>query len=399
MNTVYFDTPGTLDLRAVTTFGLSVKETENPIGYFGTGLKYAVAILMRSAARIAINTGGERYEFATATDTFRNQEFEAIMMNDRAMPFTTELGKNWHMWMAFRELYCNTLDEKGRMHVDPDVVLPFDTTRISIMHNDFFDVYCNRKDYFIDPDKHPAHRLNGIWVYNRPSPALFYKNIRVSELQQKSLWTYNFIRSMDLTEDRTLSNIYDAEQKITSAVAMHDDKDFIHDFVCADAGSYEAQAHFNEYAIGQPSSAFLDTMKPLMSDHSGRVNESAQCIYRKWQKSQGEGYDFVTLTNVQQTMYAKAVTMCEEMGHTVSGVNIKVAKSLGSGVLGIFKKKQDKVILAIECFEQGTKMVAGTLMEELMHRESGCIDCTRGMQNLLVNRIVSMYEEKKGEPL
>ena len=34
---IIFENPGTVDLRAVTTFGVSVKESDNPIGYFGTG--------------------------------------------------------------------------------------------------------------------------------------------------------------------------------------------------------------------------------------------------------------------------------------------------------------------------------------------------------------------------
>jgi hypothetical protein len=47
----------------------------------------------------------------------------------------------------------------------------------------------------------------------------------------------------------------------------------------------------------------------------------------------------------------------------------------------------------------GTKMVAGTLMEELIHVEEKIQDCTRTLQNFLVNRIMSLYEETKGEPL
>lgn len=38
-----FHNPGELDPRLITTFGVSIKESTNPIGYFGTGLKYALA--------------------------------------------------------------------------------------------------------------------------------------------------------------------------------------------------------------------------------------------------------------------------------------------------------------------------------------------------------------------
>jgi len=45
---IVFGNDGGLDLQAAMTFGVSAKETNNPFGQFGTGLKYAVAILLRT---------------------------------------------------------------------------------------------------------------------------------------------------------------------------------------------------------------------------------------------------------------------------------------------------------------------------------------------------------------
>jgi hypothetical protein len=89
----HFDTPGELDLKAITTFGLSVKETENPIGYFGTGLKYAIGILMRHRADIIINTNGDKYAFDIRSSAFRNKEYEAITMNDVELTATRSMRK------------------------------------------------------------------------------------------------------------------------------------------------------------------------------------------------------------------------------------------------------------------------------------------------------------------
>ena len=36
---IVFENPGEIDVAAISTFGVSVKETDNPIGFFGTGLK------------------------------------------------------------------------------------------------------------------------------------------------------------------------------------------------------------------------------------------------------------------------------------------------------------------------------------------------------------------------
>ena len=400
MNTVYFDTPGLLDMRAVTTFGLSVKENENPIGYFGTGFKYAIAILMRNGATLTINnSSGDTYKFTKHTDTFRSKEFEAIAMHtsmrDVELPFTTELGKNWKMWMAFRELYCNTKDEGGITHIG-DYSNNWDSwTRITVNDTDFYEAYSNRGEYFIE-HLTPTVVNAGIEIFNKPSKHMFYKRIRVGDLQRQAIMTYNFIRHLELTEDRTIAATYMWDQAVTGAVARCEDEAIIRSFVLAPADSYEGTASFSEYILGI-SDAFINVMKPLCHDLSGRVNGSAQDLYHKFAKKTGEGFVFIDLSTVQTSMYNKAANVCMDLGHRVDEVPVLFVKSLGAGVLGCVKK--NKIYISIECFEMGTKYVAGTLMEELIHYETGHGDCTRSLQNFLINRIMSMYEEKKGEPL
>lgn len=56
---VIFRNKGIIDPRSITTFGVSSKDSESAIGYFGTGLKYAIAILLREGCKIDIYTGGD----------------------------------------------------------------------------------------------------------------------------------------------------------------------------------------------------------------------------------------------------------------------------------------------------------------------------------------------------
>lgn len=44
---IIFRNAGTIDPKSITTFGVSSKENPGAIGFFGTGLKYALAILLR----------------------------------------------------------------------------------------------------------------------------------------------------------------------------------------------------------------------------------------------------------------------------------------------------------------------------------------------------------------
>jgi len=113
---IVFKNSGNIDIKSITTFGVSSKENDSAIGYFGTGLKYAIAILLREGCEITIHTGGKKYEFGTQRQTVRVDEFTFVTMNGEALAFTTELGKNWQLWQAFRELYCNCTDEGGTIY-------------------------------------------------------------------------------------------------------------------------------------------------------------------------------------------------------------------------------------------------------------------------------------------
>ena len=118
---ITFKNKGAIDVRAITTFGISSKENDNAIGYFGTGLKYAIAVMLREGVNFSIVTGGKQYEFETRAETVRVDEFNFCFMRAggtgkfEQLPFTTELGKNWELWQAFRELYCNCTDENGEI--------------------------------------------------------------------------------------------------------------------------------------------------------------------------------------------------------------------------------------------------------------------------------------------
>ena len=110
---IIFSNPGLIDPRLITVLGVNVKEGTSPIGFFGTGLKYAISVLLRNQCSIHIYAGQDAYAFSTREETIRGKTFSVVHMNDQPLGFTTELGKNWKPWMALRELYSNAKDEGG----------------------------------------------------------------------------------------------------------------------------------------------------------------------------------------------------------------------------------------------------------------------------------------------
>ena len=57
---IIFENKGLIDVHAISIMGVSVKE-EGSIGYFGTGLKYAIATLLREGQKITIWRGKEPF--------------------------------------------------------------------------------------------------------------------------------------------------------------------------------------------------------------------------------------------------------------------------------------------------------------------------------------------------
>jgi len=120
---IVFRNEGVLELDCVRTMGINVKENDSAIGHFGTGLKYAIAVLLRTGHEITMILDGTEFKFLTKTKEVRSKDFEFIVMRmidpsdstfeDEQLAFTTDYGKDWEVWMAFRELACNARDEGG----------------------------------------------------------------------------------------------------------------------------------------------------------------------------------------------------------------------------------------------------------------------------------------------
>lgn len=270
---IIFTTPGLIDIRSFTMMGLSLKPgTERPIGQFGTGLKYAIAVLIRHGIEPILFIGKDKYTFQRKESDFRGQPIEMIQMKveefswiDRLLlkpkyidlPFTIEYGKFWDLWQVFRELEANTRDENG---VTSDSVLTTgdDITSIIIDHPDFDAVYKDRDSIFL-----PAGAASGaaiMEVFPGESQYLFYRGMRVQELSKPSLFTHNILQKVDLTEDRTIKYDFQVKELLGNYVVQSDDQAFIHSVVTAREEWWESGVDFSSWSKPRPAAAFMSVV-------------------------------------------------------------------------------------------------------------------------------------------
>lgn len=229
-----FHTSTEIPIESFTTFGVHAKpNTDNPLGHFGTGLKYAVAIILRKGGTIRLVVAGVEYEFYTAKSDFRGKQIEKIRMRKRKglnpwrsieLAFTTELGKNWDLWQAYRELESNTRDENGTSGLE-GLQHPKSGTTIEVTCTGFDDTAQLVNEVFLD-EKGPLVFDNRVLsIYDSPSKYIYYRGVRVHEMQYPARMTYDFKKyHVTLSEDRSAMNVYDLFSKI-SVVMVQDIQD------------------------------------------------------------------------------------------------------------------------------------------------------------------------------
>lgn len=385
-NKVYFMNNGYFDVRQMLTFGLSVKSGDNPIGFFGTGFKYAIAIILRLGGTIKVTSGDEITVFECKKETIKGKEFGMVYYNDKPAGFTTHLGANWAAWQAFRELYCNTKDEGGTISRQ---LQPFETV-IEVNCKEIFKALEDKNDYFLEGE--PDFTLRGIAeIYNTSKPYIYYRGIAVKEIKENKL-SYNILSSISLTEDRTCRFQYEIEYKIQQVLQALDNKEILKNILKA-GDHYEAGVQFDmDYTT---SKEFIDATLELI-ERDGIAAREAMDLVRKLTKHKVEFKEFY-MSEVQHKMFKKACLFLEFIDVYAEKYPIKFVEFLGEGVMGC--AADGNIYIAKLAFEMGTKQLASTLLEEWVHTKTGCADFDRRMQNWLFDKILTVAESAKGEPL
>lgn len=393
---IVFRNSGVIDPASITTFGVSSKEKAGAIGFFGTGLKYAIAILLREGCSVKINAGGQVLQFGTERARVRVDDFTFVTLNGERLGFTTELGKTWDLWAAFRELYCNCLDENGTVIEwqpgDPRVDYVSDETVIEVEGEAFRDVWARRSEIILD--KEPLFRHEGVHVCPGASEFVFYRGVRAMKLNHPSRFTYNIQRKLDLTEDRTVKYPWEVDYAVKRAWMEATDERLVRAAITAPRGTYE---HGLEFGGVMPGDTFLGLVRTLSRRFDTSLNRTALEACRPWLMDDLHEQPGAELSKLEQARLDRAVAFCEQIGFPVREYPITVTDFLGEGVLG--RAHEGRIFVGKRVFMMGTKMLAGTLIEEFLHLRHRITDETRDMQNFLMDTIVTLGEQITGEPL
>ena len=393
MSKLYFCNENRFNITAMLTLGVSVKESDEAVGFFGTGFKYAVAIVLRNGGSMTIQTDGEEYVFSAVETDVRGKTFNVVYVNGQSAGFTTHLGANWEPWMAFRELYCNATDEGGDVYTEQTLPNKSFDTKIVVDCPAVFQAYENYDEYFVNAK--PICSSNGVDFHPGNKNHIFYKGIAAGTARPDELFSYNMQFKTTLTEDRTIKDLFLMSIRIGNAVAECTNTDVLREIFnnprCA-----EIEQHLALVGNGcEPSKEFMFLCEEYMNTDLG-LPEPARLIYLRKMPVKTT-WPSIALSPVQTKMLAKAILFLDNIHVDLERFPINTVSGLGAGVMG--RAYEGEIYISEMPFQMGTKQLTSTLLEEWVHCKYGCNDFDREMQNWLFDKILSLAEEFNGEPL
>jgi hypothetical protein len=142
-------------VTAISMMGASVKTCDNPIGLYGSGIKYAMAQCLRHNISLKVADNGKLYTLAGQDKEFRGEQFTNVALKTKTgkmhvTGITSDFGQeDWNdPWFVFREFYSNMLDEKGTLEIVDGVQVSETGVDVFLPYAIFEEYVENLEDYF-----------------------------------------------------------------------------------------------------------------------------------------------------------------------------------------------------------------------------------------------------------
>lgn len=347
-----FATPGHLEELAFQSFGLSSKD-ETQIGRFGTGLKYAIAIILRLGGKISIKAPGRStLVFTSREEEFRGKPVHFVYANEMRLPFTTDLGKDWLPWMAYRELLSNTIDEGGEVlfgNVQEDDA----RTHIEVQCREIYAAYFESDKYFIPAEDTPLEVAEGMEVYAGASSAIFYKGIRIYEAPFELSFRYNLTAPVTLSEDRTAANSTVLLYQIGNHILELENEEILTKALHRKAG--ESNLSYSEYF--SPSAAFMGVTRKLGNEASG----NALLVTARAELKNLEGATVYSTAEEAKKNQAvnRGLALLRLAGADLSSISVAVMDN--KALSGSYEVRIDKTIILNQKYIEDQSLIAEAL--------------------------------------
>ena len=386
--TVYFHNPGELDLDFLRLMGVSVKE-DSAIGRFGTGLKYACAVLLRHGCSITIRTAGIEYELTTERAELRGREFQKVYLGcgsaREALGFTTDLGKDWTPLMAYRELVCNAWDEGGDV-TGHWLSAPRSGVLITVQGSAITEARRNHYEMFLNPQL--LHAGKSVEVHDIRKPHTYFKGVKVHSatgiFDTSFYLTYNILSELLLTEDRTARSAHQIGNYVRNYLAKEAPREVLNRVMFRSDNMEPALDYRN---MKEVSETFLDFLED--NCEVAHLRQLAAFMLGKFRNKKAEVRP-IKLTTTHQSDITEALAMLGPIATVPQSALHFVEKLSDDGVGAAYYPELEEIHISREILETNPTKLASVIYEEWVHKTKGYRDCTRELQTFLFETLINV---------
>ncbi len=400
------------------------RDDSSKIGYFGSGLKYALAVLLREGIAFKVFSGKKEIELTVETEMLRDQSFDVISICGKKTSLTTSMGVDWKPWQAVREIFCNALDEVSPSREVVDSIEPAEGTTAFYIPTDVEEVQYiidNWAKYFAHDREVLAGTCCKIYSSYSDTVNIYRKGVRCWDVTYGSLYDYDFDK-LEINESRTVKYSSEVWRGIARLWGKYATPRMINAFLEAVKQQTGVGRSYVELLVYWNQTVFSDVWREyfkgkvlvpycfaggftelLNKPGSVIVPAVLLCALKKQ-----FGDDIVTATeeldeyanfcavtpDKRQAYLLKECLQFFEEVKLVIPYTIKVGVFKSKTTLGAVSGKS--IILSTQVFVHGKKVIAATILEECAHLDSAQSDDTRGFQDYLVNQIITLLENQYG---
>jgi hypothetical protein len=418
MNYVCFENKGEVPINAFKLLGASTKRgSATKIGYFGTGLKYAIAVMLKQGIDFKVYSGTKEVKIGTRKTKFMTEDILVMTVNGEKTSITLDAGIDWKPWFAIREIYSNTIDEGGNMSLNTEVGPKAGHTRIFVdtEAEALKDVFQNWNNYFSMNRALVFRNATGTLLPKlptRPEFTVFRRGIRVHESRKHSVFDYDLI-DVEINESRVAVysfRVHENSSEVLAASPLTSINEFLRLAKNGRRGEFiEWQDEFwdftSSYSFSEDWLLALNDKRLVPANFAGHydITETTQIVpdklLDKLQKRFGEAInvagdnrDKFTIVQIDKQPLAKMLEVYAIAGFDWKLDDIDIVRFNDKDLLGM--AKDGRVLLSANLFTPAHRHeIAATLIEEITHAKTGLSDGTRGLQNFLFNTITNMAKE------
>lgn len=414
---------GLIEPEALHLVGASTKTNDSSkIGQFGSGNKYAMAYLLRNDYDILIYSGMTEIKITTEPSVFRDETFHVVHIDGQKTSITTQMGKDWMLWQAIREIYCNAMDEgKHDMEFVGEINPAENETHFYISNRpEMMQFIANFDSYFVSNKKLLFEcEVGRIYEHSGESVNVFRKGIRCFDDRRDSLYDYDF-NEIDINESRVVTSSYDIYKKMWEIIFKCTNKSVIKNIV-TNLSNQDRVFEGNMYGLGNSCKGMSEEFKDVLRElklvpfgYAGMLDsrELMRCtvvptlFYKTVENvleeiNKGSAFQSTEMAGyfkefkpdaLQKATLNKGLDFFNECNFKIP-YTIIIAEFENKQILGAAVAENSTIYISDICLTKGINEIVNTIIEEFIHLKYEAPDETRRFQDSIIAEFIDYMKK------